>query len=186
MGGARQRGMLVAWRIALIAAFALGVTACASHPEAVPVPPPSQAVAAVDCSAEWDVGWGSVPGDFEPVAVYVCDPVLELAPRPDPPLELITPEQLAQTPPPAADPAPAPEQAEPRLLEGDLSPLLAAFAVPNDPKWPGPCTAIGVIVPDVWLVDADGRAIRPAYPVDGCNVPKPGVTEALDELTPID
>ena len=44
---------------------------------------------------------------------------------------------------------------------GDLAPLLAAFAVPNDPKWPGPCAAIGVIVPDVWLIDADGRAIRP-------------------------
>ena len=180
--------MPVPWRVTLVAAFALSVTACASHPEAVPVTPPSQAVAAVDCSAEWDVGWGAVPGDFEPVAVYVCDPMLQLAPEAtsDPPLVLSTPEQFAEAPPPAPEPAPTPEPVEPRRLEGDLAPLLAAFAVPNDPKWPGPCAAIGVIVPDVWLIDADGRAIRPAYPVDGCNIPKPGVGEALDELTPVD
>src|SRR5688500_15824915 len=86
--GRRQLRMPVPWRVALVAAFALSVTACASHPEPVPVTPPSQAVAAVDCSAAWDVGWGAVPDDFEPAAVYVCDPVLELAPTPDPLLEL--------------------------------------------------------------------------------------------------
>lgn len=184
--------MLRRWAAACVAAGTLGVAACASHPQAVPVPPPaaSEAVPAVDCGAEWDVGWGSVPAGFEPVAVYVCDPLLELAPPEmlpeDPPLVLADPEQLSETPPPASEPAPAPEPATPRRLEGDLAPLLAAFSVPNDPKWLGPCTAIGVIVPDVWLVDADGWAIRPAYPVDGCGVPKPGVGEALDELTSVD
>ena len=46
-------------------------------------------------------------------------------------------------------------------------------------------SAIGVIVPDVWLVDAEGRAIRPAYPADGCGLPKPGVGDALADLTPV-
>lgn len=174
------------WAVFVVTAGALGLTACASHPDAVPVPPPSDARPAVDCSAEWDVGWGAIPRDFEPVAVYVCDPVLELAPTPDPPLVLADPEQLTETPPPAAEPAPAPDAIEPRRLEGDLSTLLAAFAVPNDPKWPGPCSAIGVVVPDVWLVDDKGHAIRPAYPVDGCGLPKPGVTEALANLAPAD
>ncbi len=176
------------WAAALIAAGALAVTACASPPPAAPVPPPSDPASAVDCSAEWDVGWGAIPADFEPVAVYVCDPVLELAPSVDPPLVLADPEIIDEPPPPPAepDPAPAPAPATPRLLEGDLPALLAAFAVPNDPKWPGPCSAIGVVVPDVWLVDADGWAIRPAYPVDGCGLPKPGVTDALAEFTPAD
>lgn len=174
--------------VVVVTAGALGLTACASHPQAVPVPPTSEAVPAVDCSAEWDVGWGTVPRDFEPVAAYVCHPLLELAPAPTPdaPLVLAEPEQSAETPPPAAEPAPTPEAIEARRLEGDLTALLAAFAVPNDPKWPGPCSAIGVVVPDVWLVDDEGWAIRPAYPVDGCGLPKPGVTEALAALRPAD
>ncbi len=177
-----------AWAAALTGASALAVTACSSPPWAVPLPPPSDAAAAVDCSAEWDLGWGAIPADFEPVAVYVCDPVLELAPAPtpDPPLMLADPEQLAETPPPAAEPAPDPAPLEARRLEGDLSALLAAFAEPSDPKWPGPCSAIGVVVPDVWLVDDEGWAIRPAYPADGCGLPKPGVGEALAEFTPVD
>jgi hypothetical protein len=188
----RRRWMLRLSALFVLAASALGVSACASHPEAVPVPPapPSEAVPAVNCSAEWDVGWGSVPADFEPVAVYVCDPLLELAPRDerpeDPPLVLADPDDIGEPPPPATAPAPDPGPAKLRQLEGDLSALLAAFAVPNDPKWLGACPAIGVIVPDVWLVDAGGWAIRPAYPVDGCSIPKPGVNEALAELTPAD
>lgn len=184
----------------VVAVVALGLAACTSHPEAVPVVPPADSVSAVDCTAAWDVGWGSVPADFEPVAVYLCDPELQLAPPEtvdDPPLVVVDPEQFGaeipavpeSEPAPSPDPEPEPEPApapEPRRLEGDLTTLLAAFAVPNDPKWLGACSAIGVIVPDVWLVDADGRAIRPAYPVDGCGLPKGGVGEALAELTPVD
>ena len=151
--------------LVVVTAGVLSLAACASHPQAEPVPPASGAVPAVDCSAEWDVGWGAIPRDFEPVAVYVCDPMLELAPAPsaDPPLVLADPEQFAETPPASVEPTPAPEPVEARRLEGDLSALLAAFAVPNDPKWPGPCSAIGVVVPDVWLVD-DDRPRRARHP----------------------
>ncbi len=186
---------------ALVAFAGLGLAACGAHPEAIPVTPPADAALAVDCTAPWDVGWGAVPADFEPVAVYVCDPELQLSPPTtlNEPLVLAGPDQLDGGLPaaPESDPAPEPEPepepavdpepaAEPQRLEGDLTALLAAFAVPNDPRWPGPCSAIGVIVPDVWLVDVEGRAIRPAYPVNGCGLPKEGVGAALAELTPVD
>ncbi len=150
------------------AASVLVLVGCGSqHPDAVPVTPDAVGTV-VDCTAEWDVGWGRIPDGFEPVEVWVCDPLLALEPPVDG----------------NGEPVGEPVSTEPRRLEGDLAPLIAAFGEQNDPPWPGPCTAIGVIVPDVWLVDAEGRAIRPAYPSTGCGIPKEGVSEALSLLTP--
>lgn len=146
-----------------VSAIATVLVGCSSpHPDAVPVVPSAEQTA-VDCTAEPETGRGAIPDDFAPVAVFVCDPVLEL--------ELRAGDEDGTGVPSAST--------EPRLLRGDVEPLLAAFAEPNDPPWPGACSAIGVIVPDVWLVDAAGRAVRPAYPVTGCGLPKEGVSEAL-------
>ena len=67
-------------------------------------------------------------------------------------------------------------------LAGDLTPLLAALAEPDDGHWLGPCTADMELVPPLWLVDAAGRAINAHYPRNGCGKTKPGVRNALAGL----
>lgn len=68
-------------------------------------------------------------------------------------------------------------------LTGDLTPLVAALAEPDDAQFFGPCTADMEIVPPLWLVDATGRAINAHYPLTGCGKTKPGVRDALAALT---
>jgi hypothetical protein len=65
---------------------------------------------------------------------------------------------------------------------GDLAPLLAALAEPDDDDSNVACTADLELVPPLWLVDAAGKAINPHYPVDACGKTKPGVRDALAEL----
>jgi hypothetical protein len=111
-----------------------------------------------------DVAEGRVPDGFEPTGVYVC--------------ETITIVTLG-TPPPT--PSAATTLAPP--LTGDLAPLLNALAEPNDPHTLAACTEDWPIVPDVWLVDAEGRAVHAAYPVDECGKPKSDeVSTAIAEL----
>ena len=68
-------------------------------------------------------------------------------------------------------------------LTGDLTPLLAALAEPDDGHRLGPCTADMELVPPLWLVDATGWAINAHYPRDGCRKTKPGVHDALAGLS---
>lgn len=67
-------------------------------------------------------------------------------------------------------------------LAGDLTALLVALSEPDDGSWPGPCTADAELVPPLWLVDANGRAINAHYPRNGCGKTKPGVRDALAGL----
>lgn len=94
-----------------------------------------------------------IPSDFVPVSVTLCDEVGTVA------------DEDGVWSGPAI-----------RHLEGDLAPLVDALNQADDPRWPGPCTAHMVIVPQLWLVDAAGRAVHVTYPVDGCGLPK---TEAV-------
>ncbi|MGC5165475.1 hypothetical protein [Luteimicrobium sp. DT211] len=68
---------------------------------------------------------------------------------------------------------------------GDLAPLLAALAEPDDrPPAAGlACTADAEIVPPLWLVDADGHAVLTYWPVDACHKTKGAVRAALADLT---
>lgn len=68
-------------------------------------------------------------------------------------------------------------------LAGDLGPLLAALAEPDEGTGSGPCTADMEIVSPLWLVDANGRAINAHYPRDRCAKTKPGVRDALAGLS---
>ena len=104
---------------------------------------------------------GRVPEGFVAVAAYRCDP---FATR--------------------EDEAGVWSGALVQRLEGDLAPVLAALARPDDPPWIGPCTAVMTIAPDLWLEGADGRVIRVAFPVDGCAQPKSG--EVLGSLGLLD
>ncbi|MGG5752761.1 hypothetical protein ACQ3I4_09065 [Zafaria sp. Z1313] len=65
-------------------------------------------------------------------------------------------------------------------LAGDLDALAIALDEPDDgPRMDMACTADLEIVPDLWLVDASGRAMRAAWPVNSCGKTKPGVHDVL-------
>jgi hypothetical protein len=66
---------------------------------------------------------------------------------------------------------------------GDFAPLLAALAEHDDDDSNVACTADLEQVPPLWLVDAAGRAINAHYPENACGKTKPGVRDALAELT---
>ncbi len=68
-------------------------------------------------------------------------------------------------------------------LTGDMAPLLAALAEPDDGIGPGPCTADMELVSPLWLVDAAGQAVHAHYPRDRCAKTKPGVHKALAGLS---
>lgn len=70
-------------------------------------------------------------------------------------------------------------------LEGDFSDLLAALAKPSDKGGSGPCTADMEIIPPLWMVDAQGRAIQVAWPLDACGKTrgKPDTGKALEQLS---
>ncbi len=68
-------------------------------------------------------------------------------------------------------------------FEGDLAPLLAALAAPDDVPPPDQaCTADMELVPALWLEGRDGVVVPVRYPRDGCGKTKPGVRNALDAL----
>lgn len=139
---------------ALLLLVVLG--ACGGAPE-----PVADAVPAPWTGCDAAVVAGRVPDDFEPVAVYRCDPFVTVE---------------------GADATGAPAPAE--RFDGDLGPLLKALDVPDDRRSSGPCTLELVVGPSLWLVDADGDAIRAVYPVDGCGKPKAdAVVDALAALT---
>lgn len=145
--------------VLLVVATALLLTGCAGVRGELPFAEP---LPEVDCSSE--AAWGRVPPGFDPVAAYRCEVGAGYEN-----------EQGRWS-------ATAVER-----LEGELGPLLAAFAEGDEPRWPGPCAAYQKIVPAIWLVDAGGAAIRPAYPVDGCGQPKDDrIRTALEGLTAVD
>lgn len=67
-------------------------------------------------------------------------------------------------------------------FSGDFSALLAALAEPSDVSSGAPCTADMQIVPDLWLVDASGKAVHVQWPLDICYKTKPGTSQALAAL----
>lgn len=104
---------------------------------------------------------GTVPDDFNPTSVVVCQ-FLEYT---DDSSEAV----LLQT-----------------TRTGDMKEVVAQFKRESlRSPWFGVCpTATSVPAPVVWLVDATGSAVRVAFPVDGtCGQPLPEAYEAVMELT---
>jgi hypothetical protein len=102
---------------------------------------------------------GRIPDGFEPVSVILCDDI-----------GTVTDEDGVWSGPST------------RHLEGDLEPLIDALNQPDDPPWLGPCAAIEAIVPQIWLADADRRAVHVAYPSDGCGQPMTDAVNAAISL----
>jgi len=74
-----------------------------------------------------------------------------------------------------------------QTLSGDFDPLLTALSASNDRPSPNQiCSADMEIVPELWLENADGDALRAAWPRTACMKTKPATTTALDQLTVTD
>ncbi|WP_156442128.1 hypothetical protein [Cellulomonas iranensis] len=72
-------------------------------------------------------------------------------------------------------------------LEGDLGPLLAQLRRPDVAARPDQaCMAMFQAVPVLYLVDADGRAVRVTWPTDACGFLREGAIESVATLTEVD
>lgn len=144
------------------------LTGCGLRATQSEAPPPAQVLASVPrCDANPMPEPGTVPTGFVPVAVILCDVRVVLRA----PGGADTSSTLAATPPPH------------QTLTGDLGPLLAALARPSDPVPAGAaCPAMAQIPPLIFLVDAGGRAVRPAWPRDACGFVQRGAHDALQTL----
>jgi hypothetical protein len=132
---------------------------------------PAELVDAVDCTAADRVveqeepptapppAAGGVPEGFVPVEVIRCDTFMMATVEDEEGLwSAVTEERLA----------------------GNIDELLDALAQPSDQSRANQaCTADMELVPDLWLVDEQGQAMRAAWPTNSCGKTKPGVREVL-------
>ncbi|MFO7689919.1 MAG: hypothetical protein R6W83_05100 [Cryobacterium sp.] len=69
-------------------------------------------------------------------------------------------------------------------LTGDFGRLVSALAEPDDqPQLDQACTLEMESVPELWLLNASGEAMRVSWPVTACNKTKPGTHEVLSTFT---
>ena len=106
---------------------------------------------------------GSVPQGFVPVDVVECSPGQRIFRQ--------------------ASTEPAWASILEQHLSGDYGPLLAALAEQSERQDGGACVAMAETIPDLWLVDATGKAVHIEWPHDACGFTKPGVRQALAALT---
>jgi hypothetical protein len=171
-GGRRSiYGLRVAALLAVVT-----LTACGQLPGDGSQPPrePADWADAVDCTAADPLvepeeqadapalAAGGVPEGFVPVEAVRCDTFMMATLEDEEGLwSAVTEERLA----------------------GNIDALVDALAEPSDPPRANQaCTADMELVPDLWLVDAQGQAMRAAWPTNSCGKTKPGVREALDGM----
>ena len=179
----RRHPLAFAMAAGIAGLLTLAASGCASNaPEAdAPGGAIAEPVAEIDCRTEGT--WmlpdapaspdpaipvpGRVPDGFEPAAALRCT---SLAPG-------------IEGTAPVDDTPPGEVVAQVERFEGDLAPLVAALAEPDDPM-PADvvCTADMELVPPLWLEGVDGRLIPVHYPRNACGKTKPGVHEAIDAL----
>ena len=130
----------------------------------------------VDClvPSEWRPGYdpldpqarfmGSVPAGFVPVDAVQCRGVFGPPPRPS-----------GTTGTPMVE----------EHLAGDYTALLAALAEPSDHQERVACTSDGEALPNLWLVNAAGKAVHVMWPLDACSKTrgKHNTAKALEALT---
>ncbi|HEY5554119.1 MAG TPA: hypothetical protein VIK43_04230 [Cellulomonas sp.] len=178
-----MRGRTAVLLVPVVVAAMMLLVGCSA--DTSPAPSPAQIATAADCLAPQvitDLGLradarelsatshpdvpapGSVPADFEAVGVVEC----------------VTGERLT-------DAEGVWDAITVRHLEGDLGPLLAALDAPHETSTGDQlCPASDVATFQLWLVDALGRAVRPAPPVDVCGGPTPAVRQAVAALAEIE
>ncbi|MDP3951975.1 hypothetical protein [Microbacterium sp.] len=148
--------------------FAIVLAGCAIPPGFGPDPRVDAVpVSTATCPETFEEGHteaGLVPKDFDAVAVLRCDPYASQQDGD----ELWSGVLLER-------------------LEGELEAVLAALAMPSDPRSLGPCPAVAYLSPELWIEGRDGNVVRVAIPADGCGAPKQvGLEAALDALTVVE
>lgn len=122
------------------------------------VPYPNSPRAVVDRTA-------TVPKDFHPVAAVMCDSFLG---------EDVAADRTVVF-------------GEERW-EGDFSTVVDLLNRSSEHKtwFPDSCDSDYslAVLPEFWLLDNEGRAVRPGYPVNSCGRAKPGALGAISDLTP--
>lgn len=104
---------------------------------------------------------GTVPPGFVPVDVVRCMPgPVRVSGSGQPTGRIITEEHLS----------------------GDYTALLTALAEPSDRQEAMNCTSQGEDLPELWLVNAEGRAVHVMWPLNTCDRSKPDAHRALAEL----
>ncbi|WP_454051225.1 hypothetical protein [Cellulomonas sp. Marseille-Q8402] len=161
-------------------------------PRAGSVPVGFDPVAVVECRGPLsEIGLGApmtVPGPVEPgqeaTLLPAPPPPADLAGRPEHvDLSDVTGPQPGGPGSPATPDAPRAVTVTEVELRGDLDPLLADLARAS--RTPGPdqaCPAMMEFQPQVYLVDAVGRAVRVQWPADECGFLLDGVTDGLQDL----
>ncbi len=66
--------------------------------------------------------------------------------------------------------------------DGDIAALAVALRLPDDGGGADNCPAIGIVLPEVYAVDATGRAVLVRWPLGACSQPRPEVAAALAAL----
>ncbi|MFH5822252.1 hypothetical protein [Georgenia sp. AZ-5] len=134
---------------------------------------------------------GAVPREFEPVTVVACrldvgEPLAEPeTPEPRPLASGYDPSQAEPAVPGGGTDAGTwlSVTVEEVTLTGDLEPLLEALSRPSELIPDGlACPAIMETKPEIYLVDAGGRAVRPQWPVTACGFLHDGAAETLSAL----
>jgi hypothetical protein len=156
----------------MAALLTIGTLAACGQTPGGPEPsrPEAELVEVVDCttarhdlapgtpSAPPPPAAGSMPEAFVPVEAIRCDALMATVEDEEGLWSAVTEERLA----------------------GDMDALVDALAQPSDqPRANQACTADMELVPDLWLVDAQGQAMRAAWPTNSCGKTKPGVREIL-------
>jgi hypothetical protein len=131
--------------------------------------PEAELVDAVDCTTMQHIveprtpsprqpAAGTVPKAFFPVDVIRCDTMMATLEDAKGLWSAVTEERLS----------------------GNVDALVDALAQPSDgPRMNQACTADMELVPDLWLLDTGGKAMRAAWPTDSCGKTKAGVRKVL-------
>ena len=131
--------------------LALGQACTAPAPPPAPVEPSWPGCRAVgafaDGGSQGPAGVGAVPPGFTPTRVVLCEQGVR------------------------QDAAGDPVSGGLERTSTEVGPLLVYLAQPSKRPSGGACTADGWIRPWLYLLDAGGRYVAPAIPVDGCGKP---------------
>jgi hypothetical protein len=174
----RRRGTAAVVALAIVAITA----GCIGQRATSPTPPQTAViVAGPDCLAD-EVLAGIMPGIPPASATPRPAPAAGSVPAGFAPVEVVECRSATGVPRDPAEPATVLEV----VLTGDLGPLLAALARPSDPV-PADiaCPAMYEFKPQIYLVDAAGRAVRPQWPVNACGFLQEGAAATLLGLSEV-
>jgi hypothetical protein len=164
-------------RVAVFLVSATVLAGCGYLQGPAPVRGPAEIVSAATCRMPVDLDGiaatppdlvanqprpGTVPDDFEPVAAITCDPTADRTVNADLTAGFVE-----------------------HRSEGDFSEAVAKLNARSEGSRIDQDTcgiASMVAIPDLWLIDAAGRAIRPSYPVDECKFQRIGGLRAVEAL----